>query len=111
MAKTPKGMQIGASAAPPGPLMNELMALYKAGRFAEVVTKGKPLLRQYPRAFGLWNLIGAASAQVYTPPKPGTNPGGTPTDTSTTVNRAQPDSKSPFGIKSISDKFSFTITT
>ena len=44
MAKTPKGMQIGAAAAPPRPLMNELMTLYKAGRFADVVAKGKPLL-------------------------------------------------------------------
>lgn len=41
-------------------------------------------------------MSGAACAQVYTPPKPGANP-GTPTDTSTTVNRQQPNSKSPFG--------------
>ncbi|MFP6859060.1 MAG: hypothetical protein VCA73_17405 [Roseibacillus sp.] len=42
-------------------------------------------------------ISGAASAQVYTPPAPGSNNRGTPTDTTTTVNRQQPDSKSPFG--------------
>lgn len=63
MAKRPMGMKMGAAATPPAPLMNELMALYKAGRFADVVAKGKPVLRQFPKSFALWNLIGAASAQ------------------------------------------------
>ncbi|HBM77522.1 MAG TPA: hypothetical protein DD438_05385 [Verrucomicrobiales bacterium] len=40
---------------------------------------------------------GVALSQVYTPPAPETNPNRTPTDTSTTVNRQQPDSQSPFG--------------
>ena len=42
-------------------------------------------------------LSGVAQGQVYTPPAPETNPDRTPTDTSTTVNRQQPDTKSPFG--------------
>jgi tetratricopeptide (TPR) repeat protein len=41
-------------------------------------------------------LSSAACAQVYTPPQPGATQ-GTPTDTTTTVNRQQPQSKSPFG--------------
>ena len=42
---------------------------------------------------------GVATGQVYTPPAPDKKPTGntTPTDTSTTVNRQQPDTKSPFG--------------
>ncbi len=42
-------------------------------------------------------LSGLAPGQVYTPPAPETNPNRTPTDTSTTVNRQQPDTQSPFG--------------
>ncbi len=41
-------------------------------------------------------LAGTAGAQVYTPPSPGAK-AGTPTDTTTTVNREQPKTKSPFG--------------
>lgn len=41
-------------------------------------------------------LSGLAPAQVYTPPAPAKS-NGVPTDTSTTVNRQQPESKSPFG--------------
>jgi hypothetical protein len=42
-------------------------------------------------------LSGVAPGQVYTPPSPGKKPNTTPTDTSTTVNRPQPATKSPFG--------------
>ena len=42
-------------------------------------------------------LSGVAPGQVYTPPAPENNPDRTPTDTSTTVNRQQPATKSPFG--------------
>ena len=42
-------------------------------------------------------LSGVALSQVYTPPAPETNANRTPTDTSTTVNRQQPDTQSPFG--------------
>ena len=42
-------------------------------------------------------LSGVAPGQVYTPPSPDKKPNTTPTDTSTTVNRPQPDTKSPFG--------------
>ena len=38
-----------------------------------------------------------ALRQVYTPPAQETIANRTPTDTSTTVNRQQPDTKSPFG--------------
>ncbi|MEC9056078.1 MAG: hypothetical protein VX633_12260, partial [Verrucomicrobiota bacterium] len=42
-------------------------------------------------------ISGVATGQVYTPPSPDKKPNTTPTDTSTTVNRQQPSTKSPFG--------------
>ena len=42
-------------------------------------------------------LSGVTLGQVYTPPAPNKKPNAVPTDTSTTVNRQQPATKSPFG--------------
>jgi len=53
----------GPAGDPPAEIVEPLIALYNQGRFAEVAEQAAQLLRQYPDAFVLWNLSGAAAAQ------------------------------------------------
>ncbi len=44
--------------------LEKIMALYKAGRFAEAITSGVKLSKTSPNLFPLWNVLGAAFAQT-----------------------------------------------
>ncbi len=50
-------------AAPPQHAINELLDLFNRGQLDEVRNRAGVLLRQYPAAVMLWNLLGASSAQ------------------------------------------------
>ena len=46
---------------PPQELVNRLINLYKQGQLAEVVDKAQTLLKQFPQAFIIWNILGGAN--------------------------------------------------
>jgi protein O-GlcNAc transferase len=45
-------------------VINQLIALYNQGQLSEVVEQSKALLEQYPDAFIVWNLLGAAQKDL-----------------------------------------------
>ena len=49
---------------PPDETVEALLQLYNAGELARVVKEAQALTRQYPEAFIVWNLLGAAAAQM-----------------------------------------------
>ena len=49
---------------PPQEDINELVNLYNIGKFSTVVEKAKILSREYPKAFILWNILGAAKKNL-----------------------------------------------
>lgn len=48
---------------PPQEIINQLVALYNQGALVETVAKAKIFTEQYPAAFTIWNILGAAAAQ------------------------------------------------
>ena len=44
--------------------LQALMALYKKGQLSLVVEQAQILTKQYPKAFTVWNLMGASAAQI-----------------------------------------------
>ena len=45
-------------------LFNELINLYSKHKFSDVVEKAKYLLKKYPNAFLIWDLLGVSLAQL-----------------------------------------------
>ena len=48
----------------PAEIMKHLNSLYNQNQLAEVIKQATPLTRQYPKAFLIWNILGAAAAQT-----------------------------------------------
>ncbi len=46
---------------PPQETINQLFSLYNQGQMAAVIEQAAPLTAQYPRAFVVWNIVGAAN--------------------------------------------------
>ena len=51
----------GTEQDPPQATINELINLYKQGQLAAVVDQAQALTENYPNAFTVWNILGAAS--------------------------------------------------
>ena len=49
---------------PPKKIINNLINLYKQGHLSAVIEEAQAITRQYPSAFVVWNLLGAAAAQT-----------------------------------------------
>ena len=49
---------------PPQEAINQLVNLYNQGQLAAVIEQATPLTEQYPGAFIVWNVLGAAAAQI-----------------------------------------------
>ncbi|MDC1335561.1 tetratricopeptide repeat protein, partial [Planktomarina temperata] len=60
---TPVGKASKAEGAPKDELQS-LIALYNNGQLALVVEQAQILTKQYPKAFAVWNLLGASVAQI-----------------------------------------------
>ena len=60
---TPVGKASKAEGAPKDELQS-LIALYNNGQLALVVEQAQILTKQYPKAFAVWNLLGASAAQI-----------------------------------------------
>ena len=45
---------------PPHDIINQLINLYKQGQLAAVVEQAQAITKQYPEAFIIWNILGAA---------------------------------------------------
>ena len=59
-----KHKQPAATQGPPQEAINQLINLYNQGQLGAVVEQAQALTEQYPEAFVVWNLLGAASAQT-----------------------------------------------
>jgi tetratricopeptide (TPR) repeat protein len=46
---------------PPQEAINQLVTFYKQGQMAAVIEQATPLTEQYPEAFIVWNILGAAN--------------------------------------------------
>jgi len=64
LAALKKSQQNNALQSPPQEALNQLANLYKQGQFQAAVEKAQALTEQYPRAFVIWNLLGASAAQI-----------------------------------------------
>ena len=49
---------------PPEEIINQIMKLYNDGKLGEVVNQGQVLLKQYPEAYLVWNILGAANKSL-----------------------------------------------
>ena len=58
-----KSKQPAATQDPPQDTINQLIQLYNQGQLAVVVQQAQALTEQYPGAFFVWNILGAAAAQ------------------------------------------------
>ena len=54
----------GGNQIPTQNIINELISTYKEGQLALVVDQGLSLTEQYPNAFIIWNIVGAAAARI-----------------------------------------------
>ena len=59
-----KPKQSAATQGPPEDTINHLINLYNQGQLAAVVEKAQALTKQYPKAFIIWNILGASAAQT-----------------------------------------------
>ena len=48
----------------PAEIIKHLNSLYNQNQLAEVIKQATPLIRQYPKAFLIWNILGAAAART-----------------------------------------------
>ncbi len=60
MAALNKPKQSAARQSPPQDIINRLINLYKHGQLAAVVEQAQAITEQYPEAFVIWNILGAA---------------------------------------------------
>ncbi len=49
---------------PPEQLINKLIKLYNQGKFSFVVDRAHVVIRKYPNAIIVWNILGASAAQI-----------------------------------------------
>jgi tetratricopeptide (TPR) repeat protein len=49
---------------PPQEVINQLVGLYNQGELSAVIEQAQVLTKQYPEAFTIWNILGAAAAQT-----------------------------------------------
>ena len=59
-----KTKQPASTQNPPQDTINQLINLCNQGQFATVVVHAQALTKQYPEAFVIWNILGAAAAQT-----------------------------------------------
>ena len=59
-----KPKQPATTQSPPQEVINQLINLYNQGQLAQVVEQAQALTEQYPEAFFIWNILGAAAAQT-----------------------------------------------
>jgi len=52
------------SRTPPQDVIDQLLTLYNRGHLSDVVEQAQVLTEQYPEAFFVWNVLGAAAAQT-----------------------------------------------
>jgi tetratricopeptide (TPR) repeat protein len=57
-------MQTNNSQSLPQETVDQLVNLYSQGQFSTVVEQAQALTRQYPKAFIVWNILGASKAQI-----------------------------------------------
>ena len=60
LAALNKPKQSAAIQSPPQDTINQLIDLYKQGQLAAVVEQAQAITEQYPEAFIIWNILGAA---------------------------------------------------
>ncbi len=60
LAALNKPKQPAAIQSPPQDTINQLIALYKQGQLAAAVEQAQAITEQYPEAFIIWNILGAA---------------------------------------------------
>jgi len=60
LAALNKPKQSAATQSPPHDTINQLINLYNQGQLAAVVKQSRALTDQYPKAFIIWNILGAA---------------------------------------------------
>ena len=60
MAAVNKPKQTTATQGPPQDTINQLLNLYNQGQHAAVVDHAQALIKEYPDAFAVWNILGAA---------------------------------------------------
>ena len=49
---------------PPQQLIDKLIKLYNQGKFSFVVDRANVVIRKYPNAIIVWNILGASAAQI-----------------------------------------------
>ena len=59
-----KIQQSNSTQDPPTYIIKHLNSLYNQNQLAEVIKQATSLTRQYPKAFLIWNILGAAAAQT-----------------------------------------------
>ena len=64
LAALNKPKQPNVTQSPPQETINQLVNLYNQGQLAAVVEQAQALTAQYPDAFSIWNILGAAAAQT-----------------------------------------------
>ena len=64
LATLKKSPQNNTLQSPPQEALNQLANLYNQGQFQAVMEQAKTLTEQYPKAFVIWNLLGASAAQI-----------------------------------------------
>ena len=57
-------MQANNSQSLPQETVDQLVNLYSQGQFSTVVEQAQALTRQYPKAFIVWNILGASKSQI-----------------------------------------------
>ena len=64
LAALNKPKQSATTQGPPQDTINQLVNLYNQGQLKAVVEQAQALTEQYPNAFIIWNILGAAAAQT-----------------------------------------------
>ena len=59
-----KSKQSTPAQTPPQEIINRLVNLYNQGELLDVVGQAQSLTEQYPEAFIIWNILGAAASQI-----------------------------------------------
>ena len=60
LAALNKSKQSATTLGPPQNMINQMVNLYNQGQLTTVAVQAKALIEQYPNAFILWNILGAA---------------------------------------------------
>ena len=64
LAALDKPKQPNATQSPPQEAINQLINLYKQGKFSATVEQAQALTRHYPNALVIWNILGGAAAKT-----------------------------------------------